>query len=190
MNYKPILEGLLFVVGEEGLTISEISEILEIDIEETNKLLDELKLLYEDNSRGINLVLLGNKYKLATKKEYSEYCKKLIETTSNTLSQAALETLAVIAYNEPVTRIEIDEIRGVSSGQLVRKLVLKGLICEAGKSDLPGRPNLYKTTDKFLDYFNLSSKDELPKFDNIVSEAIESSLFETKYKEEVDEIIQ
>lgn len=190
MNYKPILEGLLFIVGDEGLTIDEISEILDADKEISEKLLEELKDDYENVSRGLNLVLLGNRYKLVTKKEYAQYYKKLIETTSSTLSQAALETLAVVAYNEPITRVEIDEIRGVSSSQLVRKLVLKGLICEAGKSTLPGRPNMYKTTDKFLDYFNLSSKDELPKFDNIVTESKESSLFETKYKEEVDEIIQ
>lgn len=190
MNYKPILEGLLFVVGEDGLTLNEISDILDLNLEDTSKLLEELKYDYEDTSRGINLVLLGNKYKLTTKKEYSEYYKKLIEATSNTLSQAALETLAVIAYNEPITRVEIDEIRGVSSSQLVRKLVLKGLICEAGKSSLPGRPNLYKTTDKFLDYFNLSSKDELPKIDSNESELPESSLFDTKYKEEIEEIIK
>ena len=189
MNYKPILEGLLFVVGDEGLSLSNICEILELEEEDVLNVIEDLKQDYLNNDRGIDLVLLGNNYKLATKREYSNYYKKLIETTSNNLSQAALETLAVIAYNEPVTRVEVDEIRGVSSAQIVRKLLLKGFIVEAGKSSLPGRPNLYKTTDKFLDYFNLSSRDELPKFDEVASDAVENSLFETRYKEEIDEII-
>ncbi len=190
MKFKPILEGLLFIVGDEGLSKEEICEVLDVSDDIVTEIIDELSKDYNNENRGISLVFLGNKYKLVTKKEYASYYKKLVEATSNTLSQAALETLAVIAYNEPVTRIEVDQIRGVSSSQLVRKLVLKGLICEAGKSELPGRPNLYKTTDKFLDYFNLASKDELPKFDNVVSEAVESSIFDTKYKEEIEEIVQ
>ena len=189
MNYKPILEGLLFIVGEDGLSLDDICEILEVDFSTALDVIDELKKDYSDDSRGLELVLLGNNYKLVTKKDYASYYKKIADTTSNTLSQAALETLAVIAYNEPITRVEVDEIRGVNSTQIIRKLVLKGFIIDVGKSNLPGKPTLYKTTDKFLDYFNLSSKDELPKFEEVVVDNENMSLFETKYKEKIDEII-
>ena len=116
-------------------------------------------------------------------KEY--YQKLLVNEDSNTLSTAALETLAIIAYNEPITRVEIDEIRGVATAPIIRKLVAKGLIKEAGKSDLPGRPILYKTTNDFLDYFNIESLNELPNIDTLVSKDDEIDLYDSRYKEEV-----
>lgn len=180
-----ILESLFFAVGEEGLSLDELSLVLDKSSEEVKKAIDLLTKSYEDKERGITLKLLGNKYKLVTKKENKEYIKKLTEEVSNTLSKSALETLAIIAYNEPITRIEIDDIRGVNSSQMLRNLVLKGFIIEAGKSDAPGKPNLYKTTDYFLDYFNLSSKDELPKIDMEDIEVLaDDDLFKTRYKEE------
>lgn len=183
-----VLESLLFAVGEEGLSLDELESILELESEKIKKELEILKKLYDEENRGITLKLLGNKYKLVTKLKNKEYIKKLTEEVSNTLSKSALETLAIIAYNEPITRIDIDEIRGVNSSQMVRNLVSKGFIVEAGKSDLPGRPNLYKTTNYFLDYFNLSSKDELPKIDMEDIEVLEDDdLFNTRYKEEVGE---
>ena len=101
------------------------------------------------------------------------------------LSQTSLETLAIVAYNEPITRAQIDELRGVDSIYIIRKLLAKGLIKEAGRSDLPGRPILYKTTDDFLDYFGLSSKDDLPDISKIeVEEDDEKDLFKSNYKEE------
>ena len=100
----------------------------------------------------------------STKEEHQEYYKKLLENPkNNTLSTQALETLAIIAYNEPITRIEVDELRGVDSVYVMRRLLAKGLIKESGRSDKPGHPIMYKTTDEFLDYFGLSSKEELPK---------------------------
>ena len=122
----------------------------------------------------------GISYK--TSKKYYELL--VDKTVSGSLSQSALETLAIIAYNEPITVGQIDEIRGVSSRDMVRKLLFKGLIDVAGKSDLPGKPMLYKTTNKFLDYFNLSSKDELPEINmnEEISEE-EKDLFISKYKE-------
>lgn len=178
-----VLEAILFAVGDEGLTIEEISNILEIEEENVTKELESLEKMYEN--RGIELKLLGNKYKLITKVEYKEYIKKLTDEVSNNLSKSALETLAIIAYNEPITRIQIDEIRGVNSSQMIRNLISKGFIEDVGKSDLPGRPLLYKTTNHFLDYFNLSTKEDLPEINMEEIEVLEDDdLFLTRYKEE------
>ena len=156
MKNKAVLEGLLFVVGEEGLTFEQIETVLEISEEEAKTLLMELKHDYEADDRGLRIDFLGNKFKITTKFEHKAYYQKLLENPeTNTLSQAALETLAIIAYNEPVTRVQIDAMRGVGSTQIIRKLVAKGFIKEVGRSDLPGRPILYETTSEFLDYFGL-----------------------------------
>ena len=110
----------------------------------------------------------------------------VVNEENNSLSSSALETLAIVAYNEPITRVEVDEIRGVQTGQLIRKLVAKGLIKEAGRSNLPGRPILYKTTTEFLDYFGLKSISELPEIKMPeVKKDDGVSLYETKYTEEI-----
>ena len=163
-----ILEGLLFVQGDAGLTLKEVMSILKINEEEAKELVYKLKTSYEQENRGLRLNYLGNAFKLTTKQEHKEYYEKLLENPStHTLSQAALETLAIIAYNEPITRIEVDEMRGIDSVFMIRKLLAKGLIKECGKSDRPGHPILYKTTDDFLDYFGLSTKEDLPKIESI-----------------------
>ena len=193
---KPVLEGILFLVGEEGITLEDLSDVLELEKEEVLKLLEELKKDYEDESRGLTIKSLGGMYKLTTKKEHKDYYKKLVEDAeSNTLSNAALETLAIIAYNGPVTRLDVDKVRGVYSGQMIRKLVSKGLIEDKGRSELPGRPILYDTTDMFLDFFGLSSKSDLPSMDTFIknnnddpTDDIED-LYESKYKEEDIEVL-
>lgn len=178
------LESLLFAVGDEGLTLIDLSNILEIESDEILKLIEELKEKYSNKSFGIDINLLGNSYKLTTKEENKEYLKKLAEETSNTLSQSALETLAIIAYNEPVTRLQVDDIRGINSSQMIRNLVSKGFVENVGRSDMPGKPMLYKTTNRFLDYFGLSSIDELPKIENENVEVLEEDdLFLSRYKE-------
>lgn len=189
MNLVGVLEGILFVVGDEGVTLNQICEILEIDKEEAKNLLLSLKKVYESDDRGIRISYLGDAFKLTTKKEHKEYYKKLIENPeSHTLSPAALETLAIIAYNQPITRVELDEMRGVSNTHMIRKLVAKGLIKEAGKSTMPGRPNLYATTSEFLDYFGLSSISDLPTFIKAEEkEDEEKDLFTSIYKEVQDE---
>lgn len=184
-----VLEGILFVVGEDGLTLNQIQDVLEITEEESIELIRSLREKYESEDRGIRIHFLGNTFKLTTKKEHKEYFKKLIENKdANTLSQAALETLAIIAYNQPITRVQIDEIRGVSSGQMVRKLVAKAMIKEVGRSDLPGRPILYKTTSEFLDYFGLATIEDLPPMENFVGKEDkkedECDLYQSKYHEE------
>ena len=178
------LEGLLFVVGDDGLSLSQVMELLEVDHDMAITLINQLKSDYEHNNRGIRIHFLGNTFKLTTKKEHHKYYEKLlVNEENNTLSNPALETLAIIAYNEPVTRIQVDEIRGVQSSQLIRKLVAKGLVKEAGRSNLPGRPILYKTTNEFLDYFGLSNISELPKIEQEENDDKEVDLYKSNYKD-------
>ncbi len=181
-----ILEGLLFVVGDDGLSLKDVENILEISENDAKTLVYNLKANYEKENRGLRLNYLGNTFKLTTKQEHKEYYQKLLENpTNHTLSQAALEVLAIIAYNEPITRLEIDEMRGVDSIYVIRKLLAKGLLKEAGRSEKAGHPILYKTTDDFLDYFGLSTKDELPSIEEISLEDKdeEKDLFKSNYKE-------
>ena len=183
---KGIIEGLLYVQGDLGLTIEQVSDILEITPEEAKDLILSLKQDYIDEDRGLRINYLGNSFKLTTKEEHKEYFKKLLENPrNNVLSNQALETLAIIAYNEPITRIDVDEIRGVDSAYVVRRLLAKGLIKECGRSDKPGHPILYKTTDEFLDYFGLSSKEDLPKIELLEqNDNDDKDLFKSTYKED------
>ena len=193
MENKAILEGLLFVVGEDGLNIDQIKDVLQIEEDEAKQLILELKDDYSNENRGLRIDFLGNKIKLTTKPEHKEYYQKLLENPeTNALSQASLETLAIIAYNQPVTRMDVDELRGVSTGQMIRKLVAKGFIKEGGRSNLPGRPILYETTNEFLDYFGLSSIDDLPDMRDFITTTEEETeedvdLYHSKYKEEITE---
>lgn len=180
-----VLEGILFVVGDEGITLSQVCDVMGITEEEAKSILLELKKIYESEDRGLRISYLGDAFKLTTKKEHKEYYEKLVvNPVSNNLSQSSLEVLAIIAYNQPITRLEIDELRGVNSTYVLRRLVAKGLIKEAGKSTLPGRPNLYKTTKDFLDYFGLSTISDLPSFKRVEEVAEETDLFNSIYKEE------
>ena len=183
-----VLEGLLFVVGDDGLTFEQIMDALEIDLDSAKDLVLELKHEYESERHGIQIAMLGDKIKLTTKKEHKDYYIKLIENKeTNSLSQQALETLAIIAYNEPITVQEIDNIRGVNSREMVRRLLAKGFVKEAGKSELPGKPMSYSTTSDFLDYFGLASKEDLPKFNIEEEENIdETDLYDSKYTEVSD----
>lgn len=180
---EAVLEGLLFLVGDEGITLARLKEILEIDDDKLNKVIESLETEYDKDNRGIKLELLGNKLKLTTKKEHKEYYERLVETDDSLLSQASLETLAIIAYNQPITRASIDEIRGIDSTYVIRKLLLKNLIKDMGRSDAPGRPILYGVTDEFLDYFGLSNIDELPKLEEVEIDEEETDLFTSKYNE-------
>ena len=189
---KAVLEGLLFVVGENGLTIDQIIDVLGIEEEEAKAVLMELKKDYEDENRGLRIDFLGNRFKITTKFEHKEYYQKLIENPeTNFLSQAALETLAIIAYNEPITRVQVDTIRGVGSTSIIRKLVAKGFIKECGRSEIPGRPILYETTHEFLDYFGLSSIEDLPNIEDLIQTPAEeddnNDLYTSKYTEVLNE---
>lgn len=180
-----VLEGILFVVGDEGINLNSLCTIMDINETEAKDLLLNLKKSYEEKNRGLRISYLGDAFKLTTKTEHKEYYEKLVvNPETNTLSQAALEVLAIVAYNQPITRIEIDELRGVSCSHVIRKLIAKGLLKEAGKSDMPGRPNLYKTTSEFLDYFGLATINDLPeiKIEKDIND--DTELFTSIYKEE------
>ena len=180
---KAVVEGLLFLSGEDGLTIKEISGIIEKDEIEVKEIIKELYNDYNNSNRGIQIEYLAEHFKLATKVEHKDYYKKLVEDKDdNTLSQSALEVLAVIAYNGPITRIDIDNIRGVNSSYIIRKLLLKGLIEENGRSDIPGKPKLYKVSNNFLDYFGLGNINELPKIEIETTDNNEKNIFESKYE--------
>lgn len=181
---KAALEGLLFISGDNGLTLKQISEILEISIEETKLILKDLYIDYNSEKRGIKLEFLGEHFKLTTKKEHKKYYEKLvIDEQSTKLSQSALEVLSIIAYNQPISRIQVDKIRGVNSSYVIRKLVLKNLIEDCGSSSEAGRPLLYKVTDNFLNYFGLGSIKDLPDIKEIEVNNEEKNLFETRYNE-------
>ena len=162
-NYISVLEGLLFVAGDDGITLEEASYILELEKSAVRQLLDELKKRLEDENSGLELLLTASHYKLVTKASLKSYIEKYaVSPYSSQLSHASLETLAIIAYKQPVTRVDIESIRGVQSSGSIQKLLLRDLIEEAGRLETPGRPKLYKTTAYFMDYFGLESLDALP----------------------------
>jgi len=162
-NYISVLEGLLFVAGDDGISLEEASYILELERSAVRQLLDELKKRLEDENSGLELLLTASHYKLVTKASLKSYIEKYaVSPYSSQLSQASLETLAIIAYKQPVTRVDIESIRGVQSSGSIQKLLLRDLIEEAGRLDSPGRPKMYKTTAYFMDYFGLESLDALP----------------------------
>ena len=162
-NYISVLEGLLFVAGDDGISLEEASYLLELERSAVRQLLDELKKRLEDENSGLELLLTASHYKLVTKASLKSYIEKYaVSPYSSQLSQASLETLAIIAYKQPVTRVDIESIRGVQSSGSIQKLLLRDLIEEAGRLETPGRPKLYKTTAYFMDYFGLESLDALP----------------------------
>ncbi|KMY54658.1 segregation and condensation protein B [Bacillus sp. FJAT-27231] len=164
INWLGITESLLFAAGDGGLTLKQLAQVLEIEEFEAAGIIEELKEKYEkEEERGIGLMELAGTYQLATKREHAPYLKKLVESSQpQTLSQAALETLAIVAYKQPITRAEIEDIRGVKTESALHTLVVKGLIQETGRSEGPGRPILYGTTKEFLDCFGLRDLAELP----------------------------
>lgn len=175
---KPILEGLLFLSGDEGLTLTQLKSCgLDMEDEDIEVVLDEMMKDYLQDHRGIELVCFGGVYKFVSKEIIHPYAQKLFSSTKvATLSNAAMETLAIIAYKQPITRVEIEEIRGVSCDMMVRKLLARNLIKECGRSDAPGRPFLYEVTEEFMDTFKLESLKELPELPEFKEQ--EEELFE------------
>ncbi|MBO0995340.1 SMC-Scp complex subunit ScpB [Bacillus sp. SD088] len=188
-----ILESLLFAAGDEGLSIKQIGEAMGIPEEKALQLLDILKSKYEeDTTRGVTIVAFAESYQLVTKKEFSDYLKKLVESPSaSSLSQAGLETLAIIAYKQPITRVEIEGIRGVKTERPIQTLISKGLIMEVGRAEGTGRAKLYGTTSEFLDYFGLKDLQELPLLEEMShdspAEEDEADLFFSSFKEQMEE---
>ena len=179
-NLKSILEGLLFLSGDEGLSVEQIIGCLENDemSEHLEETLDDLMKEYLEDSHGIELVRFGGVYKFVSKESVHEYAERLFSSTKmSTLSNAAMETLAIIAYKQPITRVEIEEVRGVGCDMMVRKLLARGLVKESGRSDAPGRPFLYEVTEEFMDTFKLESLKELPDLPNY-HENMDEELFD------------
>ncbi|MDO4681042.1 MAG: SMC-Scp complex subunit ScpB [Aerococcus sp.] len=164
MNDLGALESLLFVAGEDGLSVEEASALLGVYPDHIRYALERLKLTLEQNPQaGITLRQVHGRFQLATKAAYGEIIKQYAQSPFATrLTQAALETLAIVAYESPVTRMQIDQIRGVQSNSMLKKLMQHGLIEEQGRQDSPGHPILYGVTDYFYQYFGLNSLDDLP----------------------------
>ena len=161
---KSIIEALLFMVGEEGLTLKQLAEITEMRQEVVEDAIHDFKGELERDKRGIQLVKIAGSYQFATLPEHAPYLERMAYSPSrSSLSQAALETLAIVAYRQPITRVEIEEVRGVKSERAIHTLVNKDLIQEVGRAEAIGRPILYGTTKAFLDYFGLADLSELPE---------------------------
>lgn len=191
-NILSALEAMLFASGDP-VEPARLAEVLEIDIENVIKMLGHLEAMYDEKESGLQLIRVDGKYQLCTREQYSEQVRKLLEIRKNTpLSQAAFEVLAIVAYNKSVTRSFIEQIRGVDCSGPVSNLIQKGLIEEKGRLDLPGRPLVYGTTDRFLRCFSLNSLDDLPDLPENAEDKDENqtSLFEDKDNSSDEEITQ
>ncbi|UTR09563.1 SMC-Scp complex subunit ScpB [Evansella sp. LMS18] len=188
---KAVIEGLLFVAGEEGLDEKQMMEVLQIDRKTLKFYISEMKELYSSESRGIQITEIAGAFQLTTKSEHAPYFKRLVQApSSTTLSQAALETLAIIAYKQPVSRVDIEDIRGVKSERPIRTLTAKSLIKEVGRAEGTGRAILYGTTKEFLEQFGLRSTEELPPLpvpDSEEDSEEEVDLFLSKFQEQMEE---
>lgn len=181
---KAIVEGMLFVSGEP-LTLRDIAINLEATPKYIEELLEDMIKDYESEERGIKLISINGGFQLVTKAEHSEYIQKLLKKNKRqSLSQASLESLAIVAYKQPITRIDIDEIRGVKSDSAIQKLIEKELIKEIGRLEVPGRPILYGTTEEFLRQFGLQDLKELPSLDLFaIDDNLEVATDENEYEE-------
>ncbi|MDO5440432.1 MAG: SMC-Scp complex subunit ScpB [Erysipelotrichaceae bacterium] len=178
-NIEAIVEGLLYIVGEDGVKKEAIAAAINKSLEDTEVILNNIQRKYAQEIYGIELVGYGSNYKFISKKTVYPYAQELFHNAkANTLSQAALETLAIIAYKQPITRVEIEELRGVGADMMLRKLEARNLIREAGRSEAPGRPILYEVTEEFMDSFKLYTLNELPDLPEYNNEHEQENLFD------------
>lgn len=177
-EWKSALEGLIFVSGDEGIEAKTMAEILELELDLVYELLSELKEEFVHTSRGMQMIEIAGAFQLTTLPKHAVYFERLATSpTQATLSQAALETLAIIAYKQPITRAEIEEIRGVKCEKAINTLIGKKLIQENGRAETTGRPILYGTTKEFMDYFGLRHIGDLPPIPAIqVDEEVEQEV--------------
>ena len=160
------IEAIMFAYGEP-ITIEKLSEASGIDRETAVKLIDQLERRYNVQESGLRILRINNGFQIAARSEYAENIKAALETRKQQpLSQAAMETLSIVAYNQPVTKAFVEQVRGIDSSSVVNTLVERNLLEEAGRLDLPGRPVAYRTTDNFLRCFGLSRIEELPPLPN------------------------
>ncbi len=171
-----VVESILFVAGEPVL-LEDMARALDVQSSELNQALDFLANEYDYNRRGLSLKRFGKHVQLATRAEYAPFVEKLLQPVQKqSLSQAAMETLAIVAYKQPVTKAEIEAVRGVKCDYSVQSLSNKGLIVEVGRKDMPGRPILYGTTDGFLSHFGIGSLDELPPLEALQEKEPEKNI--------------
>lgn len=185
------LEAMLFASGDP-VEAAKLAEVLDIDIETVTKMLGHLSAVYDERESGLMLIRVDNKYQICTRECHSEEVRKLLEIKKNTpLSNAAFEVLAIIAYNKTVTRSFVEQVRGVDCSGPISSLVQKGLIEEKGRLDLPGRPLIYGTTDRFLRCFSLNSLEDLPELpkteevESIAKDDSQTSLFDDEKKDDI-----
>lgn len=170
IRFINIIESLIFA-SEVPISTKSISEILSIDENLVSEMVNELRGRYEENeNHGIKIIEVGNGFQFRTREENSEWLKKLSTLKPYRLSRAAMDTLSIIAYKQPITRAEIEYIRGVDSGGVIRLLLEKGLIKMRGKKKEPGRPMLYGTCERFLEFLGINSLSDLPRIDEIAEE--------------------
>ena len=182
-QYQAAMEAVLFASGEP-VSLARLAEVLELDEETALRLAEDLKNDYNTRPGGLGIVRLDDRYQMVTRRDYAEYIRKTMDIRRNTpLSQAAMEVLAIVAYNQPVTRAFIEQVRGVDCGAVVQGLAAKGLIEEKGRLELPGRPLLYGTTADFLRCFGVSTLDELPP----LPQKEEDGMVETTLEEVIEE---
>lgn len=174
MKPEANIEAVLYAAGEEGVSLSHLSDLLNLSLNEVNKSISHLDNKYnQDPLSGLVLLSTADRYILAAKKEAEPIIRRFAQSPLRTpLSRAALEILAIVAYKQPVTRVEIDLIRGVQSGGSLQKLILRGLVKEKGRLEGPGRPTLYGTTDYFLNYFGLNNLESLPELPKAEEDAM------------------
>ena len=178
---ESIIEAILFTMGD-SVEVSHIANAIEHDVATTRKIIHNMMDRYEEGDRGIRIIELGDSFQMCTKPEMYEYLIRIAKQPKrHTLTDVMLETLSIVAYKQPVTRIEIEKIRGVKSDHAINKLIEYDLICEVGRLDAPGRPLLFGTTEEFLRRFSVQSLDELPTID---TEHLET------FKEEAEDEVQ
>ncbi len=183
---EKIIEGILFAAGDP-VDIDTIADILDIDLKSARVIIASLMDKYDEDERGLKIIRLEDSYQMCTRGKYNEYISKLaVPRRTQTLSNAAMEVLSIVAYKQPVTRAVIEQIRGVSCDTLVNRLLERNLIHEVGRLDTPGRPMLFGTNDEFLRCFGISSITDLPNFEVISSEQI-SLDYEDGYMSAIDE---
>lgn len=183
-----ILESLLFAVGDDGVSVEQLEYVLERSEEDVLFLIQQLQHRYRKSGSGFNLIEVGSVYKLTTKKDHAYYLRRLVQNPNQRgLTSAALEVLAIIAYKQPITRQEVEHIRGSNSENVLRRLLTFALIEEAGRLEAPGRPMLYQTAEGFLDHFGIKTLEELPALPNVDDESMtkeaETELFTSNQTE-------
>ncbi len=184
-NYEAIIEAILFTMGK-SVELEKIADAIELDKQETKAIIKRMMEHYEDDTIGLKIIELNGAYQMCTKSEMYEYLIRIAKQPKrHVLTEVLLETLSIIAYKQPITRVEIEKIRGVSCEHAISKLVEYNLVCELGRLDAPGKPILFGTTEEFLRSFGVQSVEELPAIN-----PVQVAEFKEEAEEEIKAAIQ